>query len=151
MSRLLMASNRLSGFIAKELLALTPDRRHVGVMSFFSIAIRQCGITFARHAVCDRFPSYAGLASNQSRDQSVAGLDTICVETPNSLRAMRSLHGERFVMATYAVQMYSCVLMQMEMGAIVIIRVIASPGHIVVTIGLPQIQVEVLAAARWLD
>jgi len=54
-------------------------------------------------------------------------------------------------MATYVVQIYSCVLMQKDMGITIIIRVIASLGHIVMNIGLPQMDVEVVASARWFD
>lgn len=45
-------------------------------------------------------------------------LGTTFVEAINSLRSIRSLHGERFVMATYAGQIHSYIRMLVEMDAI---------------------------------
>lgn len=52
-------------------------------------------------------------AVNLSRE-----LGTTFVEALNSLRSIRSLHGERFVMATYAVQIHAYIRMLVEMDAI---------------------------------
>jgi len=52
-------------------------------------------------------------AVNLSRE-----LGTTFVEALNSLRSIRSLHGERFVMATYAAQIHSYIKMLVEMDAI---------------------------------
>lgn len=43
---------------------------------------------------------------------------TTFIEALNSLRSIRSLHGERFVMATYAAQIHSYIKMLVEMDAI---------------------------------
>lgn len=45
-------------------------------------------------------------------------LGTTFVEALNSLRSIRSLHGERFVMATYAAQIHAYIRMLVEMDAI---------------------------------
>ncbi len=45
-------------------------------------------------------------------------LGTTFVEALNSLRSIRSLHGERFVMGTYAAQIYAYVRMLVEIDAI---------------------------------
>ena len=45
-------------------------------------------------------------------------LGTTFVEALNSLRSIRSLHGERFVMATYAVQIHAYIRMLVELDAI---------------------------------
>jgi ABC-type bacteriocin/lantibiotic exporter with double-glycine peptidase domain len=45
-------------------------------------------------------------------------LGTTFVEALNSLRSIRSLHGERFVMATYAAQIHTYIRMLVEMDAI---------------------------------
>lgn len=52
-------------------------------------------------------------AVNLSRE-----LGTTFVEALNSLRSLRSLHGERFVMATYAAQIHAYIRMLVEMDAI---------------------------------
>lgn len=52
-------------------------------------------------------------AVNLSRE-----LGTTFVESLNSLRSIRSLHGERFVMATYAGQIHAYIRMLVEMDAI---------------------------------
>lgn len=52
-------------------------------------------------------------AVNLSRE-----LGTTFVEALNSLRSIRSLHGERFVMATYAGQIHAYIRMLVEMDAI---------------------------------
>ncbi len=52
-------------------------------------------------------------AVNLSRE-----LGTTFVEALNSLRSIRSLHGERFVMATYALQIHTYIKMLVEMDAI---------------------------------
>ena len=52
-------------------------------------------------------------AVNLSRE-----LGTTFVEALNSLRSIRSLHGERFVMATYAAQIHTYIRMLVEMDAI---------------------------------
>ena len=52
-------------------------------------------------------------AVNLSRE-----LGTTFVEALNSLRSIRSLHGERFVMATYAAQIQAYIRMLVEMDAI---------------------------------
>jgi ATP-binding cassette subfamily B protein len=52
-------------------------------------------------------------AVNLSRE-----LGTTFVEALNSLRSIRSLHGERFVMATYAAQIHTYIRMMVEMDAI---------------------------------
>ncbi len=52
-------------------------------------------------------------AVNLSRE-----LGTTFVEALNSLRSIRSLHGERFVMATYAAQIHAYIRMLVEMDAI---------------------------------
>lgn len=52
-------------------------------------------------------------AVNLSRE-----LGTTFVEALNSLRSIRSLHGERFVMATYAKQIHAYIRMLVEMDAI---------------------------------
>ena len=53
------------------------------------------------------------LAVNLSRE-----LGTTFVEALNSLRSIRSLHGERFVMGTYAAQIHAYIRMLVEMDAI---------------------------------
>lgn len=45
-------------------------------------------------------------------------LGTTFVEALNSLRSLRTLHGERFVMATYAMQIHSYITMLVKMDAI---------------------------------
>jgi ABC-type bacteriocin/lantibiotic exporter with double-glycine peptidase domain len=52
-------------------------------------------------------------AVNLSRE-----LGTTFVEALNSLRSIRSLHGQRFVMATYAAQIHTYIRMLVEMDAI---------------------------------
>jgi ATP-binding cassette subfamily B protein len=52
-------------------------------------------------------------AVNLSRE-----LGTTFVEALNSLRSLRSLHGERFVMATYATQIHAYIRMLVEIDAI---------------------------------
>ena len=57
------------------------------------------------------------LVNNQAVNLS-RELGTTFVEALNSLRSIRSLHGERFVMSTYAAQIHSYIRMLIEMDAI---------------------------------
>jgi ABC-type bacteriocin/lantibiotic exporter with double-glycine peptidase domain len=79
----------------------------VGVVLFLLASL--CVIAFLlRHMVREN-----NRAVNLSRE-----LGTTFVEALNSLRSIRSLHGERFLMATYAAQIHTYIHMLVKMDAI---------------------------------
>lgn len=82
-------------------------RVFVGVILFLLISMAAIAVLL-RHVL-----RVNARAVNLSRE-----LGTTFVEALNSLRSIRSLHGERFVMATYAAQIHSYIKMLVEMDAI---------------------------------
>lgn len=82
-------------------------RAFVGVMVFLLICMAVTALLL-RHVL-----RVNARAVNLSRE-----LGTTFVEALNSLRSIRSLHGERFVMATYAAQIHAYIRMLVEMDAI---------------------------------
>ncbi len=78
-----------------------------GVVIFFAFSM--CVLAFLLRRVVQQ----NGHAVYLSRE-----LGTIFVEALNSLRSIRSLHGERFVIATYARQMHAYIRLLVEIDAV---------------------------------
>lgn len=79
----------------------------VGVMAFLAVSLVLVG---ALIRVVVRLNTSASALSREA--------GTTFVEALNSLRSIRSLHGERFVMAAYAAQIHAYIRMLVEMDAI---------------------------------
>ncbi len=78
-----------------------------GVMAFLAVSLMLLGVLIRMVIRLN------AKATTLAREAS-----TTFVEALNSLRSIRSLHGERFVMATYAAQIQSYIKMLVEMDAI---------------------------------
>ena len=79
----------------------------LGVMAFLGLAMAAAGFWMRRVVRLNAW------ATSLSRE-----LGTTFVEALNSLRSIRSLHSERFVMATYAAQIHAYVRMLLAIDAI---------------------------------
>lgn len=78
-----------------------------GVVAFLALSLLAIGVLM-RHVL-----RVNALAVQLSRE-----LGTTFVEALNSLRSIRSLHGERFVIATYAAQIHTYVRMLVQLDAV---------------------------------
>lgn len=78
-----------------------------GVMTFLVVSLALIGVLIR---MVIRLNAKATILSREA--------STTFVEALNSLRSIRSLHGERFVMATYAAQIHAYIRMLVEMDAI---------------------------------
>ena len=97
----------LTAVVGVVILFQFSPRLFVGVMAFLAMSLVLIGVLIR---VVVRLNASASELSREA--------GTTFVEALNSLRSIRSLHGEHFVMATYAAQIHAYIRMLVEMDAI---------------------------------